>query len=133
MSIRPSEVVWEGDSLATLKGFPDSPRANLGHYLRLLQMGEDPPDSSPVPGLAGVHELRDEDERAWYRVLCTKRINQRIYVLHCFEKKTNKITKRDLNTAKLRLKRVKVRLMEEERNAKKERRNPARKPGKRVG
>lgn len=116
-----AKVVWEGDTHDVLCGFPDGPRGTLGHYLYLVQKGEAPPNSSPVPGLSGVFELRDEDERAWYRILHLKRIGNRIHVLHCFEKESNKISKPDIETARIRLKRVQARLREEERSAKRDR------------
>jgi phage-related protein len=107
-----AEIHWEGDSHAVIKGFPAGPRQTLGHYLRLAQKGEKPPDSSPVPGLDDVFELRDDDDRAWYRVLYLKRIGDTIYVLHCFEKQSNQIEKRDIRTAQTRLTAVRRRLRE---------------------
>jgi phage-related protein len=35
----------------------------------------------------GVFELRDQDERAWYRAIYLSRVHGVIHVLHCFEKK----------------------------------------------
>jgi hypothetical protein len=54
-------------------------------------------------------ELRDQDERAWYRILYLKRIKGKIHVLHCFEKQSNRIEKRDFETAKKRLKQINAR------------------------
>ena len=34
----------------------------------------------------GVWELRESDDRTWYRVVYLSRIRNVIYVLHCFEK-----------------------------------------------
>ncbi len=115
-----AEIVWEGDTHDVIKRFPVGPRQNLGHYLRLVQKGERPPDGSPVPGLEDVFELRDQDQRTWYRVLYLKRIGDVIHVLDCFEKKTNRISKKDIRTASARLKAVHTRLMEERRHAKKQ-------------
>ena len=108
---------FEGDSHEVLKGFPREPRGNLGHYLRLLQAGERPQGCGAVPGLEDVFELRDQDERAWYRVLYLKRIGDVIHVLHCFEKKTNQIEKKDIRTARSRLAAVHGRLIKEKRHA----------------
>jgi phage-related protein len=58
----------------------------------------------------GVFELRDQDERAWYRVIYLSRINDVIYVLHCFEKKSREMPRREFETARRRLKAVKARL-----------------------
>ncbi len=61
----------------------------------------------------GVWELKESDERAWYRVVYLSRIGRRIYVLHCFEKESCKTGKRDIETARSRLKRVLKRIHEE--------------------
>jgi phage-related protein len=62
--------------------------------------------------------LRDADPRAWYRVLYLSRINDVIYVLHCFEKKSRALPRNDAEIAKQRLKRVKARLTEEKKYGK---------------
>jgi len=66
----------------------------------------------------GVFELRDQDERAWYRVVYLLRIEDVIYVLHCFEKKSREMPRRDFEKAKQRLKTVKARLAEEKKREK---------------
>jgi len=54
----------------------------------------------------GVFELRDQDERAWYRVFYLKKIAGLVYVLHCFEKQTAQTERKDIEVAKERLKRL---------------------------
>jgi len=104
-------VVWEGDSREILQSFPEAARKNLGFDLWRLQQGEQPSDYRPVPSIgAGVFELRDQDQRAWYRVVYLSRTKDVIYVLHCFEKKSRKMPRRELETAKQRLKNVRARL-----------------------
>jgi phage-related protein len=72
-----------------------------------------------IPGVGpGVFELRDQDERAWYRVVYLSRIEDVIYVLHCFEKKSREMPRRDFEKAKQRLKAVKARLAEEKKREK---------------
>jgi phage-related protein len=46
------------------------------------------------------------------------RINDVIYVLHCFEKKSREMPRRDFEAAKRRLKAVKARLAEEKKHEK---------------
>ena len=112
-------VAWEGDSREVLQSFPDRVRQNLGFQLWQLQQGERPADYRPLPSIGtGVFELRDQDERAWYRVVYLSRINDVIYVLHCFEKKSREMPRRDFETAKRRLKAVKARLTEEKKHEK---------------
>jgi phage-related protein len=67
---------------------------------------------------SGVYELREEDAKTWYKVLYVRR-SSAIQVLHCFEKRSNSIEQKDIETAKTRLKRVLEAEREEKRNAKK--------------
>jgi phage-related protein len=62
---------------------------------------------------ARVYELKEQDERAWYRVIYLAKIGKRIHVLHCFEKKSAKTGKNDLAVAQGRLRRVLARLRSE--------------------
>jgi phage-related protein len=62
---------------------------------------------------AGVYELKEADERAWYRAIYLSKVGNTIYVLHCFEKENRKTDRRDLEVARQRLKRVKQRLQEQ--------------------
>lgn len=109
-----ASVAWEGDSRKILQEFPDSVRQNLGFQLWRLQLGERPKDYRPLPSVGtGVFELREQDERAWYRVVYLSRINDVIYVLHCFEKKSREMPRKDFDKARQRLKAVRARLAEE--------------------
>ena len=68
-------VVWEGDSREALKAFREEVTQDLGFELWQLQQGERPRDYRPLPSVGpGVFELRDQDERAWYRVVYLSRI-----------------------------------------------------------
>jgi len=109
-----AEVVWEGDSLEVIRRFPGLVRQDLGAELRRLQTGDRPLNSRPMPSIgARVYELKEQDERAWYRVIYLAKIGNRIYILHCFEKKSAKTGKSDWALAKARLKRVSARLRSE--------------------
>lgn len=61
----------------------------------------------------GVWELKEADQRTWYRVMYLSVINNVIHVLHCFEKDSRKTDRRDIETAKTRLKDVRQRLREQ--------------------
>jgi len=112
-------IAWEGDSREVLQSFPDGVKQNLGFELWLLQQGERPRDYRPLQSIgSGVFELRDQDERGWYRVVYLSRLDDVIHVLHCFEKKSREMPRREFETAKRRLKLVKARLAEEKRREK---------------
>jgi phage-related protein len=112
-------IAWEDNSREVLQSFPDGVRQNLGFQLWQLQLGERPADYRPLPSIgSGVFELRDQDERAWYRVVYLSRIDDVIYVLHCFEKKSREMPRKEFETAKRRFKAVKARLTEEKKHEK---------------
>jgi phage-related protein len=116
---REAVITREGDSLDVISGFPVGVKQNLGHQLRLLQRGEEPTDYRPVTSIgSGVFELRDADERAWYRVLYLSRIHDVISVLHCFEKKSRALPTHDAQVAQQRLKQVRARLAEDKKHGK---------------
>jgi phage-related protein len=58
----------------------------------------------------GVWELKESDPQTWYRVMYLSVIDNVIHILHCFEKDSRKTDRRDIETAKARLKEVRQRL-----------------------
>jgi phage-related protein len=114
-----AKIAWEGDSKEVISSFPNSAKANLGFNLRLLQQGEQPTDYRPMSSVGpGVFELRDQDERAWYRVIYLSRERDVIHVLHCFEKKSRETPTKELELARQRLKAVRARTIQEKRRGK---------------
>lgn len=115
-----AEINWEGDSKDVLASFPEQVRVDLGFALYELQQGRQPSiETRRLESIgAGVYELKEADERAWYRVIYLSKIENVIYVLHCFEKQSRKTDKRDLNVAKERLSRVRQRIQEHKKHEK---------------
>ena len=115
-----AEVAWEGDCLEVVRTFPKPVREDLGADIRRLQMGEKPMSSRPMPSIGKrVYELRQMDEKGWYRVMYLGKVGNRLHMLHAFLKKSAKTSRNDLQIASSRLKAVNARLLEEKRNAKK--------------
>jgi phage-related protein len=107
-------IAWEGDSKDVISRFPDAAKDNLGFDLRLLQQGRQPTDYRAMSSIGlGVFELRDQDERAWYRVIYLSRVHDVIHVLHCFEKRSRETPMKEINTARQRLKAVRARMIGE--------------------
>ena len=50
----------------------------------------------------GVQEIRIHDESGAFRILYVAKFERAVYVLHCFQKKTQKTSKADLDVARLR-------------------------------
>lgn len=67
---------------------------------------------------SGVWELKEQDERSWYRVIYLAKIDTVIYVLHCFEKRSRKTDRRDLEIAQERLARVRQRIQQQKKDKK---------------
>ena len=110
-----AELHFEGDALEVLSSFPDQVKRELGFSLRQLQIGREPTSETRSMSSigAGVYELKESDERTWYRVIYLSKIGNTIYVLHCFEKESRKTDRRDIEVARQRLKRVRQRLQEQ--------------------
>jgi phage-related protein len=118
-----ANIYWEGDSLNVLKAWPRDVQRDFGLSLRNLQEGERPTlPSRPMQSIGqGVFELKAGDEAAWYRVIYLARVENTIYILDSFIKKTRKTEKNDLNRARARLSNVRLRLQKEKIDAKRKR------------
>jgi len=102
------EIEFLGDSLESIRRFPDVARNRAGQQLRLVQRGETPADWKPMSTVgAGVAEIRIRDEHGIYRVLYVAKFADAIYVLHAFQKKTQKTDSGDLAIAVKRYKDLK--------------------------
>ena len=115
-----AQIHWEGDSRDVLAGFPEQIRADLGFALFEIQQSKKPPlPTRRMESIGiGVYELKESDEKTWYRVIYLSKIGDVIYVLHCFEKDSRKTDRRDLRVAKDRLSRVRQRIEEQKKHAK---------------
>jgi phage-related protein len=117
---RIASISWEGDSWKVLKSWPKPIQWDFGNSLREMQNGRPAKlNVRPMQSIgAGVFELKDSDEKTWYRMVYLARIEDTIYVLDCFEKDTAKTERKDLNTATSRLSQVKQRILEERKHEK---------------
>jgi phage-related protein len=94
---QPKPLIWLGDSLDAIKEFSPDARREAGHQLGLVQEGTEPSDWKPMETVgAGVKEIRIRVEKA-YRVLYVAKFAEAVYVLHGFEKKTQRTPKADID------------------------------------
>lgn len=92
-----------GDSLKSLREFPEDARHDAGYQLDKVQRGEQPDDFKPMPSIGkGVEELRVWDDSGTYRVIYTARLADAVYVLHAFQKKAQATARRDVELARKR-------------------------------
>jgi phage-related protein len=95
------KITWLKGSRQALKRFPDEARNIAGNQLWLVQLGRLPDDWKPMTSVGlGVIEIRIHKPHE-HRVLYVATFPESIYVLHAFEKKTQKTPQTDLYKAKL--------------------------------
>lgn len=96
-------INWRGSSLKDLREFPDEAKSNAGYQLHRVQEGEEPTAFKPFPDIGpGVKEIIVEAASGWYRVMYVAKFEEAVYVLHAFQKKTNKTSENDKEIAKKR-------------------------------
>lgn len=99
----PKPVEFRGSSLDDLRAFPLAIRRAAGHQLDQVQNGQEPDDWKPMSTVGqGVKEIRIRDSTGSFRVLYVARFADAVYVLHCFQKKTEKTSKSDMDLASKR-------------------------------
>ena len=104
MKTQPKQLRWLGDCLEEVKAFSDEAKRSAGHQLGLVQAGLDPLDWKAMETVgAGVKEIRIRVEKS-YRVLYVAKFSEAVYVLHAFEKKTQKTSKKDIDLSAERYK-----------------------------
>lgn len=93
-------IEFRGSALDDLRAFPLDARREAGYQLDQVQNGRDPDDWKPMNTVgAGVREIRIRDAAGAFRVIYVAKLADAVYVLHCFQKKTEKTSKPDLDLA----------------------------------
>ena len=93
-----------GGSYKDLCSFPDNAKQEAGYQLHLVQTGDGPNDWKPMSSIgSGVNEIRINEGGA-FRVIYVAKFEDAVYVLHAFQKKTQKTPKKDIDLAKDRYK-----------------------------
>jgi phage-related protein len=97
---REKEILWIGSAYDDLVGFPEEPRRDAGFQLSKVQVGLEPDDWKPFDDVgAGTREIRIRDADGIFRVMYVAKFEEAVYVLHCFQKKTQATSKRDKDIA----------------------------------
>lgn len=96
----PTPVEFRGSALDDLRAFPVSARREAGHQLDLAQRGGEPDAWKPMPTIGrGVREIRIREDAGAFRFIYVAKFADAVYVLPCFQKKTQKTSKADLDLA----------------------------------
>ncbi|QLG96647.1 type II toxin-antitoxin system RelE/ParE family toxin (plasmid) [Pseudomonas yamanorum] len=98
-------IAFRASALNDLRSFPENARREAGHQLDQVQQGKEPDDWKPMVSIgAGVREIRIREASGAFRVIYIAKLEAAIYVLHCFQKKTQKTSHADIALATQRLK-----------------------------
>jgi phage-related protein len=99
-------VDFVGSALADLRAFSYDARRRAGFELHQVQQGLSPSDWKPMsivgPGVSEIRIHTDNEHRIFY----IAKFDEAVYVLHAFEKKTQKTPRRDIELARARLEQV---------------------------
>lgn len=94
------EIRFLGSSLEDLRSFPTSVRSRAGHELYLIQAGDEPSDFKTMPSIGpGACEIRIHDEAGAFRVVYVAKFGSYIYVLHVFQRKSQRTSQQALRIA----------------------------------
>ena len=78
---------------------------SAGFQIFQVQEGHDPDDWKPMSSIGpGVREIRIREEDGAFRVIYVAKFADAVYVLHCFQKKTQKTGFDDIALASRRYK-----------------------------
>ena len=95
-------LYFVGSALEDLRAFPRAPRREAGYQLDRVQFGLKPSDWKPLTTVgSGVREIRIHHE-GQFRVIYVTKFDDAVYVLHAFQKKTQKTRKQDVEIARQR-------------------------------
>jgi phage-related protein len=104
------QVRFVGNALESLRAFPDEARRECGFQLERVQRGFEPNSWKPMSSVGpGVREIRVHDESSAFRVIYVANLAEAVFVLHAFQKKTPRTSKRDIEIARARFKQLKSR------------------------
>jgi phage-related protein len=98
-------LVFLGSSQDDLRAMPAPVRHAMGMELMRVQFGGEPTDFKPMPSVgAGAYEVRIREVNGAWRTIYVAKFAEAVYVLHAFQKKTQKTAKSDLELAARRYK-----------------------------
>ena len=99
-------IEWIGTAKKDLMEFPDYARRQAGFELRSIQQGDLPSDFKPMSMVGkGVEEIRIRTNDA-YRIFYIAKFEEAVYVLHSFQKKTQKTSRSDIELGQQRYKQM---------------------------
>lgn len=84
-------IIWMGSSRSDLAAMPDRVKKDFGGALHGIQEGRTPADAKPLKGkIRGAVQLSEDHDGETYRAVYTLELEDCVYVLHCFHKKSKR-------------------------------------------
>lgn len=100
-----------GSSLDDIRAFPEHARREVGFQLDKVQKGRMPDRFRPMHTVgSGVFEIKIDQKGQAHRVFFVAKFASAVYVLHAFEKKSRKTSKKDIDTGRRRYQQLKASL-----------------------
>lgn len=101
------KLIWLGNSLETLKSFPEEVKDSIGYSLHKVQTGMFSRNAKFLKGFkVTVMEIVTDYDTNTYRAIYTIKIENTVCVLRCFQKKSKKgiaTPKQEIDLIKQRL------------------------------
>jgi len=98
-------LTFLGSSRDDLREMPETVRHAIGVELMIVQLGGSPTDFKPIASIGvGAYEIRVRNVAGAFRTVYVTKFADAIYVLHAFQKKSQKTAKSDLDLARRRYK-----------------------------
>lgn len=96
---------FRGSALSDLRSFPGAARREAGFQLDRVQRGLEPGDWKPMATVGqGVREIRIRDADGAFRIIYVAKFAEAVFVLHCFQKKSQRTAREDIALATQRYK-----------------------------
>lgn len=97
------EIRWLGSAYDDLLDFPVEARRQAGFQLSKVQAGLEPDDWKPFDEAgAGTREIRIREAGGAFRIIYVAKFEEALYVLHCFQKKSQATRQQDKRIAETR-------------------------------
>lgn len=107
-------LLWIGSSKKDLSKLPANVKQEMGYALWIAQQGGHHESTKPLSGLgSGVFEIISDYNKNTYRAVYIVNLEDAVYVLHVFQKKSKtgiKTPQEEIDLVKQRLKQLKAHL-----------------------
>jgi len=96
---------FRSSALSDLRAFPGAARREAGFQLDRVQRGLEPGDWKPLATVGqGVQEIWIRDGDGAFRIIYVAKFTEAVFVLHCFQKKSQRTAREDIALATQRYK-----------------------------